>query len=99
MIQLFSPDSLERTLPMSKSKTAPKASPIAEAAMAADAQPMVISQTGLPKNFRNHPDIENFFRFIFENDLREESLLMLDEMLTRKTEIKAAKKNKNLLDA
>ncbi len=26
------------------------------------------------KNFRNHPDIENFYRFIFENDLRLEAL-------------------------
>jgi hypothetical protein len=45
---------------------------------------------GAPKNFRNHPDIENFFRFIYENDLREEALEILDNVIVAK----AAKKKK-----
>jgi hypothetical protein len=59
------------------------------------------NSNNLPKNFRSHPDIENFFRFIYENDLREESLMMLDEMLARRDELKAAKKSRqqeNLID-
>ena len=35
-----------------------------------------------PKNFRNHPDMENFFRFIYENDLRLEALEIIDEIIT-----------------
>lgn len=27
----------------------------------------------LPKNFRGSPDIENFYRFIYENNLRAEA--------------------------
>lgn len=33
------------------------------------------------KNFRNHPDMENFFRFIHDNDLRLEALQIIDEIL------------------
>lgn len=42
-----------------------------------------------PKNFRNHPDMENFFRFIYENDLRHEALQIIDEIIVdRKTKRK-----------
>lgn len=42
-----------------------------------------------PKNFRNHPDMENFFRFIYENDLRLEALQIIDEIIsTRKAKRK-----------
>lgn len=47
------------------------------------------------KNFRHHPDMENFYRFIFENDLRYEALAILDEMTVQKAtfkQVKAAKK-------
>ena len=30
------------------------------------------------KNFRHHPDMENFYRFIYENDLRHEALQIID---------------------
>lgn len=36
------------------------------------------------KNFRHHPDMENFYRFIFENDLRVEALHIIDEMMVEK---------------
>ncbi len=45
---------------------------------------------GLPKNFRSHPDIENFFRFIYENDLREEALVILEDVIQKKAAKKAA---------
>ena len=46
------------------------------------------------KNFRHHPDMENFYRFVYENDLRYEALGIIDQMLGEKLarrEIKAAK--------
>lgn len=42
----------------------------------------------IPKNFRTHPDIENFYRFLHENDLRVEALQIIDELV----EARAAKK-------
>lgn len=36
------------------------------------------------KNFRHHPDLENFYRFIYENDLRAEALAILDQELVLK---------------
>ena len=36
--------------------------------------------SGSLKNFRHHPDIENFYRFIYENDLRYEGLEIIDRM-------------------
>ncbi len=37
------------------------------------------------KNFRHHPDMENFYRFIFENDLRHEALAIIDEIIEDKS--------------
>ncbi|MBI2521962.1 MAG: hypothetical protein HYV97_16215 [Bdellovibrio sp.] len=34
------------------------------------------------KNFRELPDIENFYRFIYENDLRREAKLLLESIWT-----------------
>ena len=36
------------------------------------------------KNFRHHPDMENFFRFIYENDLRLEALHIIDEIIVER---------------
>ena len=43
------------------------------------------------KNFRHHPDMENFYRFIYENDLRHEALAIIDEMAVEKAKRKATK--------
>ncbi len=46
------------------------------------------------KNFRHHPDMENFYRFIYENDLRIEALQILDEIMAQRQvrkEVKGAK--------
>ena len=46
------------------------------------------------KNFRHHPDMENFYRFIYENDLRFEALEILDQVMLERSnrkEIKTAK--------
>ncbi len=45
-----------------------------------------------PRNFRTAIDIENFYRFVNENDLRREAKIML-ELLQSKVML-AVKKNK-----
>ena len=46
------------------------------------------------KKFRQSPEIEGFYRFIYENDLQVEALEILNKIIaTRKAE-KAAKKKK-----
>ena len=42
-----------------------------------------INNTSL-KNFRNHPDMENFYRFIYESDLRHEALQIVDQAIATK---------------
>lgn len=43
------------------------------------------------KNFRHHPDMENFYRFIYDNDLRHEALAIIDEMMLDKQKRRAMK--------
>src|SRR6185437_14104643 len=43
------------------------------------------------KNFRHHPDMENFYRFIYENDLRHEALHIMDAMQLQKQTRKIVK--------
>ena len=47
------------------------------------------------KNFRHHPDMENFYRFIYENDLRHEALAIIDEIMLEKQTRKAVKVGKS----
>lgn len=46
------------------------------------------------KNFRHHPDMENFYRFIYENDLRHEALAIIDDIMVMKAQKKAGKATK-----
>ena len=46
------------------------------------------------KNFRHHPDMENFYRFIYDNDLRHEALAIIDEMMMQKNKRKILKGQK-----
>lgn len=50
------------------------------------------AQAMTPKNFRNHPDMENFFRFIFDNDLRVEALEIIDQIIVQR-QARRGKKN------
>ncbi len=50
--------------------------------------------SGSLKNFRHHPDMENFYRFIFENDLRLEALAIIDEMMVERANRKMVAKAK-----
>src|SRR4051812_6572458 len=43
------------------------------------------------KNFRHHPDMENFYRFIYENDLRHEALAIIDEIMVEKAQRRLVK--------
>jgi hypothetical protein len=38
------------------------------------------------KKFRQSPEIEGFYRFIFENDLRAEGVEILDRIIARRKE-------------
>jgi len=50
---------------------------------------------GIPKNFRQQADMEAFYRFVYENDLREEALGILDKVREQRRVAKAAKRPKN----
>lgn len=65
----------------------------APSAMAAPTTPAATESSYSFKNFRHHPEMENFYRFIYENDLRFEALGILDSMVQDKLE------KKNLLAA
>jgi hypothetical protein len=69
-----------------EAKAAPVAAPAATNRVAVAATPP--ATTGKPeassvsfKNFRHHPDMENFYRFIYDNDLRFEALELIDQVL------------------
>ena len=50
---------------------------------------------GVPKNFRQQADMEAFYRFVHENDLRTEALEILDKVRSQKALAKQAKKAKH----
>lgn len=50
---------------------------------------------GVPKNFRQQADMEAFYRFVFENDLRDDALQILDKVRAQRALTKAAKRPKN----
>lgn len=62
------------------------------AALAAASGPTEMSASF--KNFRHHPDMENFYRFIYENDLRHEALAIIDEIMIDKQQKKVVKGGK-----
>ncbi|MBG09086.1 MAG: hypothetical protein CME68_10035 [Halobacteriovoraceae bacterium] len=47
------------------------------------------------RNFRKSPEVENFYRFISENDLRREALMIL-EVITSKLAQKKKKKSRKI---
>lgn len=46
------------------------------------------------KKFRQSPEIEGFYRFIYENDLRTEAVDVLDQILLRRREERDASSGK-----
>ena len=47
------------------------------------------------RNFRKSPEVENFYRFVSENDLRREALMIL-EVITSKLAQKKKKKSRKI---
>lgn len=47
------------------------------------------------KKFRQSPEIEGFYRFVFENDLQAEALVVLDRIIARRKAEKAAAKKRS----
>lgn len=45
-----------------------------------------------PKKFRSSVEVESFYRFLFENDLRKEALEIIENIQVRRKEAKAAAK-------
>ena len=50
---------------------------------------------GVPKNFRQQADMEAFYRFVFDNDLRGDALQILDKVRSQRALQKQAKRPKN----
>lgn len=46
------------------------------------------------KKFRQSPEIEGFYRFIYENDLRTEAFAIVDDISQKRLAAKAKKKSK-----
>jgi hypothetical protein len=65
----------------------------------------VVESPKTPRNFRTAIDIENFYRFVNDNDLRKEAKIMLEiiqakvmaSVKKKKKEAKAASKKTNNL--
>lgn len=53
----------------------------------------VVESPKTPRNFRTAIDIENFYRFVNDNDLRREAKIML-ELIQQKVMITVKKKKK-----
>jgi hypothetical protein len=47
------------------------------------------------KKFRQSPEIEGFYRFVYENDLQSEALAVLDQIIARRKAEKSASKKKS----
>ncbi|MEM7646265.1 MAG: hypothetical protein AAF203_05100 [Pseudomonadota bacterium] len=46
------------------------------------------------KKFRQSPEIEGFYRFIYENDLRTEAFAIVDDISQKRLAAKSKKKSK-----
>lgn len=66
-----------------------------EMELANEAGKAAITAGGVPKNFRQQADMEAFYRFVHENDLRSEALEILDKVRGQKALAKQAKKAKH----
>lgn len=68
----------------------------AEAALQAAAGGGTQEASASFKNFRHHPDMENFYRFIHDNDLRYEAKTIIGQILVEKQALKAARQAKTI---
>lgn len=58
----------------------------------ADVDPLVN-----PRDFRRNPDIENFYRFVHDNQLRLEAYVLLKAMVAPKLKKRASSSRKKVL--
>lgn len=47
-----------------------------------------------PQKFRQSPEIEAFYRFIYENDLRKEAYEVIDRLIRHRKALKASAKKR-----
>jgi len=48
------------------------------------------------KNFRNNGDIENFYRYIHDNELRREAFMLMEYALGKVAKVRKGKRGKTL---
>ena len=48
------------------------------------------------KNFRSNGDIENFYRYIHDNGLRREALMLMEHVMSKLAKVKKGKRAKTL---
>ena len=65
-----------------------------EKELSPEEQAAAVANAGIPKNFRQQVDMEAFYRFVHENDLREEALEIFDALRAKKNLARATKKSK-----
>lgn len=63
--------------------------------IASEESKAALATGGVPKNFRQQADMEAFYRFVHENDLRDEALGIFDTVWAQKTAQRAARKPKH----
>lgn len=87
--------STEKEIEKNKSKVQPQTEAVLEGdadSSKSGAGATAAVPIGSLKNFRHHPTIENFYRFVHEYDLRPEVLVKLDEVLAKKREKRLSRK-------
>lgn len=48
------------------------------------------------KNFRSNGDIENFYRYIHDNDLRREAFMLMEYAISKVAKVKKGRRSKTL---
>ncbi len=48
------------------------------------------------KNFRSNGDIENFYRYIHDNGLRREALMLMEYAISKVAKVRKGKRSKTL---
>lgn len=61
-----------------------------------DEKPGQPSEVMTIKNFRTNGDIENFYRYIHENNLRREAFMLMDYAISKVSKARKGKRAKTL---
>jgi hypothetical protein len=56
----------------------------------------VVPEVMTIKNFRSNGDIENFYRYIHDNGLRREALMLMEYAISKVAKVRKGKRSKTL---